>query len=251
MADGRNRSNAFTENNIFSDNRANRVKEMNSALEPQLGYVLVFDMDQTITGEYFDVVRSPYRPLDINPTVVHILKLAVQAKATGKVSAILLLTNNSDEKYISKMVNTINFLVLGRDRKRSDFVFDDGLKAGDPGRNVPPGKPVNHALKSFRDIARMLVRRGLPIEKLESRTLFFDDQPGHVLTAQLIKAGFENHFVHIKPGYQQGVEDETDWSVIEEALVTPAEGGRRSSTIKRKRKIKSRKTKKTKSKRRI
>ncbi len=212
---GRNRSSAFNANNIFSENR---VKEINKAA---LGYVLVWDMDQTITGEYFDVKKFPYTPLDINPKAVEILKEAVKARDEGRVAAILLLTNNSDRHYVLKMIDTISR------RLKIHKLFDDGMMAGSPGRNVPPGKPINYANKSFRDVKRMLTHLNLSTENLPARTFFFDDQPGHILTAELIKEGYEENFIKITPGYNQGVADTTDWSSIETALTGEEQGGGR------------------------
>lgn len=209
---GRNRSNAFNERNIFSENR---VKEMNKAA---LGYVLVWDMDQTITGDYFDVKEYPAKPLDINSKAIEILRLAVKARNEGRVAAILLLTNNSDKDYIFKMIQTVTQSVFGAGIKRTDRVFDEGLMAGSEGRNVPPGKSINHALKSFRDVRKMLKMLGLSTINLPARTFFFDDQPGHVLTAELIKEGYEDNFIQITPGYKERQVDETNWSYIEKVL---------------------------------
>lgn len=217
---GRDRAGAFNAKNIFS---ANNVKEMNKAA---LGYVLVWDMDQTITGEYFDVKAYPYRPLDINPKAIEILSLAVKARDEGRVAAILLLTNNSDVNYVIKVVQTVTRRVFGAGIKRTDKVFDDGMMAGTPGRNVPLGKSINHALKSFRDVKRMVTGLNLSTENLPTRTFFFDDQPGHILTAELIKEGHEENFIQITPGYQEGLEDKTNWSSIEKALTEQGGGYR-------------------------
>jgi hypothetical protein len=211
---GRDRAGAFNAKNIFS---ANNVKEMNKAA---LGYVLVWDMDQTITGDYFDVVKFPTRPLDINPKALEILRLAVKARNERRVAAILLLTNNSDINYVLKMIDTIS-------RKLNvDKLFDDGMMAGTPGRNIPPGKPINYALKSFRDVKRMVTALNLSTENLPTRTFFFDDQTGHILTAELIKEGYEENFIKITPGYKEGLEDKTNWSSIEKALTEQGGGYR-------------------------
>jgi hypothetical protein len=58
------------------------------------GWVLVFDMDQTITGNYFDVQQSS-EELELNPKIVDVLRYALEDKEKGLVCFIFLHTNNT------------------------------------------------------------------------------------------------------------------------------------------------------------
>ena len=164
-----------------------------------MGWILVFDMDQTITGDYFNVLKEPKREIDINPMCLDILREAVKGKQTGETSAIFLLTNNSDRLYIKKMHNTL--------KEKLDIksdIFDYIMDANHRMRNSLSRHP-NHKEKSIQDIQWMCTMTntlGSYRQNLLERVIFFDDQDQHTLVNQLRKAGFHNNFVHINPPYQ-------------------------------------------------
>ena len=161
----------------------------------------MFDMDQTITGDYFDIVKEPEREIDINPMCLEVLQEAIKGKNTGKTSAIFLLTNNSDRSYINKMHKTLKEK-LGAPMEED--IFDYIMDANHRMRNSLSRHP-NHKEKSLQDIYWMCTMTntlGSYKENLLKRVIFFDDQDGHTLVEQLRNAGYNNNFIHINPPYK-------------------------------------------------
>ena len=70
------------------------------------GLVLVWDVDQTLSGQYFDpklLTNPKIKPLDyviLNPNALEVIKKAFLAKTSGRVSHIGILTNNDNEDFI-------------------------------------------------------------------------------------------------------------------------------------------------------
>ncbi len=165
-----------------------------SPFDMREGFVLVFDMDQTITGNYFSMEAK--EKLELNPKIVDILKFAMQDKDTGRVSAIFLLTNNTDTEFIQHMEEELEKAVgMGK-------IFDYKMDANHPARTHMPEYPMiqNGKQKSLADVEFMLLRCNKTIRNLVHRVLFFDDQE-HVLSQQLRNAGRPEHFVHVNPPF--------------------------------------------------
>jgi hypothetical protein len=185
-------------------------------------WVLVWDIDGTLAGDYFDVnnKKNMVRKPTINPHAVEVLKEAVKARDEGRVDAILYLTNNSDKDFIDAVLKEIDEQVFGG-RVHSKPTFDTGLKAGDKERIVQPGESINSATKSFYDVEIMLRRLGKGIENLSSRVLFFDDMTDHILTQQLVAFGKKDNFIHITPAFTArngGRNTKTRWDYVKEVL---------------------------------
>ncbi len=176
--------------------RRNAMVEM---VDMREGWVLVFDMDQTITGNYFDV-QTEKQDLVLNPKIVDILKMAIQDKQTGMVSAIFLLTNNTDTDFIEHMEKELERAV-GKGR-----IFDYKMDANHPMRtHIPEFANIrNGKQKSLADVEYMLKKVQKTTKNLIHRLLFFDDQE-HLLSLQLKVAGKPEHFVHVDPPFISGL----------------------------------------------
>lgn len=129
-----------------------------------------------------------------------ILQQAIKGKTTGEISAIFLLTNNSDHLYIKKMHKTLKEKL---NIPMKEDIFDYIMDANHSFRRSLSRHP-NHKEKSIQDIywmCTMTNTAGSYKQNLLERVLFFDDQDGHTLVSQLRNAGFHNNFIHINPPY--------------------------------------------------
>lgn len=181
---------------------------------PRQGWVLVWDIDGTIAGEYFNVRKNITKRPIINPSAVEALKTAVKARVEGRVDAILYLTNNSDEDFIETVKKEVDRQVFDGS---SGTTFDTGLKAGDPERYVELGQSPNSARKSLEDVENMLKHLGKSTENLEQRVLFFDDMSDHTLSKEIVI----NNFIHITPVFtarNMGRNTRTRWNYVKKVL---------------------------------
>ena len=180
------------------------------------GLVLVWDMDNTLSGEYSDRIT-------LNPNALRILQKAIDAKRTGTVSAIFLLTNNSDLIYIDKV--------------RIELLKRLGLP-----ENTPSPAPFNYIMprqhmnrpqifdppKRLQDVEFMMMQVKKGVRGLADRVFFFDDIPTHVLRNEIPS----DHYIQINPPFTAGREDHTDYRAIEMSL-SPYSGGRKANKKKR------------------
>ncbi len=189
------------------------------------GWLLVLDMDQTITGDYFNVLKEPTREIDINPICLEILRMALENREKGDVAGIFLLTNNSDRLYIKKMHETLkNYL----DYKGEifDYIMDAKHRLRKSLSNHP-----NHKDKSLQDVHWMCLMtdtlgKSLKEKNLLERVIFFDDQDQHTLVHQLRNANLHQNFIHVNPPYKfsdynelQDIHiDNIPWSYVKEIL---------------------------------
>ena len=162
-----------------------------------LGWVLVFDLDNTIVGEYYNLRKYPARKLPLNPFAVNILRYAIQEKE--EISAIILLTNNNDTDFISH-IDALLKEELGLENKE---VFDMIMDSNHPMRELIHGGPMHGThKKSFKDVFHCLKLLNKSTEDLLNRCIFIDDQIYHQLAIELIAAGKQNQFLHIHPPYR-------------------------------------------------
>lgn len=180
------------------------------------GLVLVWDLDNTLSGEYSDRIT-------LNPNAIRIFQKAINAKGTGTVSAIFLLTNNSDIIYIDKV--------------RIELLKRLGLP-----ENAPSPAPFNYIMprqhmsrpqsmdppKRLEDVEFMMMQVKKGVGNLANRVFFFDDIPTHVLRNEIPP----DHYIQIIPPFIAGRPDYTDYSLIERSL-SPYSGGRRVNKKKR------------------
>jgi hypothetical protein len=155
------------------------------------GWVLVFDLDQTIT---YDDDRT--ESIHFNPKIIEILKGAVKDRQQGIVSAIFLLTNNADKEYIEYIHNELKEII------GLPMIFDSIMDANHPSRiHVAHLTQISNAKqKSLADVECMLRQTCKTTKNLIYRVLFFDDQE-HLLSLQLKKAGKPEHFIHVHPPF--------------------------------------------------
>ncbi len=167
--------------------RRNALVEM---IDMREGWILVFDLDQTITACDDD------NNVEFNQIIVNILKGAVKDREKGVVSAIFLLTNNADGKYIEQVHNELNIIL------ETSNVFDYILDANHPIRShMPDVRHIRNAKqKTIADVEFMLHQVKKTTKNLVHRLLFFDDQE-HVLSQQLKSAGKPQHFIHVNPPF--------------------------------------------------
>jgi len=196
------------------------------------GLVLVWDVDQTLSGQYFDPnvflknpAINPYDYVLLNPKALQVIQLANDAKTTGRVAIQGILTNNGDENFIRLIITAIENK-LGQ-KPLFDFVMT---------RNHPSRESTDQQPKRLQDIQTMLNEIGAPTTNLANRVYFFDDMV-HVLKSELPA----DHYIQILPPFPgkdlyenpdlKGESDETNWQSILTALrqvpSQPSKGGRR------------------------
>jgi len=183
------------------------------------GLVLVWDVDHTLSGQYFDpklFTNPKINPLDyviLNLNALEVIKKAIIAKKTGGVSKIGILTNNDNEEFISLVKEAIS-IKIGHPNP-----FDFTITANRQNQNVGPNGQL---IKSIATIQEKLPGE----EKLIERIYFFDDMPDHVIRKEFGDE-FKNHYIQITPPFVFEVKDRTNWEPILTALATNSWGGRR------------------------
>lgn len=185
------------------------------------GLVLVWDVDQTLSGQYFDPnvfsknsSVNPYHYVLLNPKALQVIQLANDAKKTGRVSAIGIFTNNGNEDFISLIKSAIG----------AESIFDFTITANRPNQTLGKNGQLVKTLAQIQE--------ALPtLENLANRVYFFDDMPDHVIRDEIPA----DHYIQIQPPFPgkdlygnpdlKGESDETNWQPILTAL--SLKGGRR------------------------
>jgi hypothetical protein len=195
------------------------------------GLILVWDVDQTLSGQYFDPnvflknpTVNPYDYVILNPKALQVIQLANDAKTTGRVAIQGILTNNGDENFIQLIISAIE------NKIGQKHIFDFVMTRNHPSRESTDQQP-----KRLQDIQTMLNEIGAPTTNLANRVYFFDDMV-HVLKSELPA----DHYIQILPPFPgkdlyenpdlNGESDETNWQSILTALrqlPPPLKGGRR------------------------
>ena len=179
------------------------------------GLVLVWDMDNTLVGNYYDVLdRSLHEVLHFNRNAVAVLDQAIKAKARGTVEAIFMLTNNSDKDFIEYVHERLKI------KLDVPFVFDYIMDRTHEARPPPADDPP----KRLEDVEFMMKALGKSTYNLANRVFFFDDIPDHEILTEIPPA----HYIHIFPRFEAlsfQAEDQTDYKPLLDAI--SARGGRR------------------------
>jgi hypothetical protein len=185
------------------------------------GLILVFDLDNTIVGEYSDQSKFDSEEIVLNERIVELLRKAVDARNKNIVSAILLLTNNADEIFIKVVELTISM----RLKKNYHFtIFDEGMSRNHPFRSPPKENPP----KSLREVEYMVRKAKLDTENLANRVIFIDDIATHQIAQEIPK----EHYIHVNPPFVKGGVDTTDYTFLEQ-LLEPKRGGRKVKKTRR------------------
>lgn len=194
------------------------------------GLVLVWDMDNTLVGNYFDVTNeSTSESLLFNRKALAILKQAVAAKKRGVVDAIFMLTNNADKNFINYVQGRIN------DRLGERSVFDytmDRTHTARPQSDNPP--------KRLEDVEYMMRALNKSTYNLKNRVFFFDDIPDHEIFSEIPA----DHYIHIFPRFELGVIDRTNFKPLEVAISARVGGRRRPKKQTKRTRAKRRRSKK-------
>jgi len=181
------------------------------------GLVLVWDIDQTLSGQYFDpklFTNPKINPLDyviLNLNALEVIKKAIIAKKSGRVSKIGILTNNDNEEFITLVKEKIAI-----ETGYSD-IFDFTITANRQNQTVGPNGQLIKSIATIQD--------KLPGEEnLIKRVYFFDDMPDHVILKEFGDE-FKDHYIQITPPFKFEIKDTTNWKPILDALASG--GGRR------------------------
>ena len=189
------------------------------------GLVLVWDVDQTLSGQYFDPnvfsknpSVNPYHYVLLNPKALDIIKKGLAAKSTGRVSAIGIFTNNGNEDFISLIKSAIEKTI------EAESIFDFTITANRPNQTLGKNGQLVKTLAQIQEAVPTL-------ENLANRVYFFDDMPDHVIRDEIPA----DHYIQIQPPFPgkdlyenpdlKGESDETNWQPILTAL--SSKGGRR------------------------
>jgi hypothetical protein len=173
------------------------------------GFVLAFDLDNTLIDST-DVLKERDRNWEtieqflqknLNMTIIEkILRPAIRLRAEGKVSAILLITNNMLTMY----ADCVEYYIARHFGILYGEVFDYMMLRQDPMRALPRNNPPKRLL----DIHNCLVKLGKPVTNLAQRTFFFDDSDRHIIMKEFIGAGCSQNYIHVRgpesryyPGY--------------------------------------------------
>ena len=210
-----------------------------------MGLILVFDLDQTIidSQKYFYQRPETYESINelkneiltggyLNLTIIGILKRASKLRDEDvanpkdkKVTAIFLLTNNSDPIYVAAVDSAIHELCNSTGKYYTDANID-------PDAAFMPKKPYffdsimmrghskrvgSDPSKSLNDVYVML--RYLEIKKrpvLDS--IYFFDDIYHEMDRQLNSFGFPDHSIKISPPFDRKEKDLTNYKPVLDRL---------------------------------
>jgi hypothetical protein len=187
------------------------------------GWVLVWDLDNTIVGEYSDQRKLDSPDIVLNPKAVELLRNSVEARDKDIVRAIFLLTNNADDFFIKVVQLTLANIL----KKNYLFdIFDATMSRNHEYRDSPKDNPP----KSLREVIYMMNEIGANTEHLAERVFFIDDRSDHQIAKEIPR----EHYIHVTPPFTKGSVDTTDYSTLELALRTKRGGTRKKPTRKRK-----------------
>jgi hypothetical protein len=167
------------------------------------GLVFAWDMDQTLIGNYFRLDQDPVPELDFNENALAVLR---QARASPKVAAIVLYTNNTDKPFIARVLSKIGV--------KFDAIIDGNRPKVTGEKHNPP--------KTLENIEDALEVADIDATNLKDRVYFFDDMPDHRLREELSDPS--RQYIVMTPPYKEG-NDETNFGPALAAL--DQQGGRR------------------------
>ena len=203
-----------------------------------MGLILVFDLDYTIVDtqeSFFEKEESEIDALSnelikgeyLNPTIIAILQRACRLRYTKGVTAICLLTNNSDPTYVAAVDSAIYTLCNKSTGKyqteenidddalfmpRKPYFFDAIMMRQHSTRGLIRDPP-----KSIKDVKIMMSYLG---EKIVLDTIYFFDDLPHELDRQLTTYRLGEHSIKINPGFKRGQRDLTNYQPILNKLST-------------------------------
>lgn len=188
-----------------------------------MGLVLVFDLDQTLidSSDLITTYKTEQiflgkikRALNIR-LINEVLIPAAKLRESGQVDAILMLTNNNDNNYVS-IVSFVISQVTGYISKFSSSNNDDDIANFFDyimTRNHPSRQPSGNPPKKLSNVRYMLNELRIPIDNLNERVYFFDDIEGHQIRGEIN----EGNYIHILPnkgssGFTKGSPNITNYT---------------------------------------
>jgi hypothetical protein len=224
-----------------------------------MGLVLVFDLDQTIIDSTDDsLFRIPDTPDNfralkfklksesrVNINIVNILKRAARLRLSGKISAICLLTNNSDAFFVSAVDGLLKDDISYRDPegavgryRNSEYLKRDpeSIKMRDNQgyffdvimmRHHSSRKRLDSPPKSFEDVKTMMGYLDKPVNL---RDVYFFDDIFHKLDGELIFEGFDSQSIKINPPFARFKHDFTNYEPVLSKL-SELEGPKSSASV--------------------
>ena len=224
-----------------------------------MGIVLVFDLDQTIIDSSDDsLFRIPDTPDNfralkfklksesrVNINIVNILKRAARLRLSGKVSAICLLTNNSDPFFVSAVDGLLKDEIGYRDPegavgryRNSEYIKKDpeSIKLRDNQgyffdvimmRHHSSRVQMDSPPKRFEDVKKMMSYLN---KSVHLRDVYFFDDIFHELDGELIFEGFDSQSIKINPPFIRFQYDYTDYESVLNKL-SELEGSTSSASI--------------------
>lgn len=191
------------------------------------GWIVVFDLDETI---FFHGAEK------INEKAVDVLKKAY-AQRGKTVSAIFLLTNNSETEFINLIIKQLEEIV-------GKSLFNYVMTAEEKFKNirVSYGPTLNYSEKRLDDIKYMCEKSNISTNNLIKRILFFDDNE-HEIMKEMEKEGVLSNYALVK------TVDSNEWNKGEKLNTLPIQlGGKRRGCCKRQTKKKNKQKKNKQSK---
>lgn len=218
------------------------------------GLILVWDLDNTLVSGYENFMEGVKGFPVLNPSALPVLKRAYDARKTGKVDSIFLLTNNSNQKYIDASI----YLIEKAIKVPEETLFDDIMTCNDIRRiehlvhNLGTKKlKVSYKYnpsKSLFDIKMLLasavfnepitlssmqrlveMAKKFNTENLKKRVYFFDDNTIHTIRAEL-----GENYILINPPFTPETnwqKDKTNWSRIIDQLPEDGEKSKGKTLI--------------------
>jgi hypothetical protein len=203
------------------------------------GLILVFDMDQTIidSDPFFKSNPLDYSriPEYLNMNVVNILLRAAKLRPK-KVTAIFLLTNNSDKQFVAAVDSALYELSMGSRGKYNTvesmdtnsskmphkaYFFDDIFMLDHPKRK-PTSQGIPPGIKDLHTVLEMMhTINSDEHPNIIKNLFFFDDIPNHKLHDEFLNFSsgkYKNHYITISPPYQKGKIDKTNYKPVLKAL---------------------------------
>jgi len=191
-----------------------------------MGLILVFDLDQTLahTTEF----------IYFNKTILHLFEYITKKALRGTViEGIFLLTNNASMAYVKKIdellkteFKSTGAFTGGAGYPADTYFFDYIMDYNHPNRQADKSK-------SALDVIFMANNLGIgytDLSNLLQRTYFFDDLE-HTLKTDMAAAGVPDHYIQIKPPFENKAPDNTNYEPVYVAVLAEEENLSKETTL--------------------
>jgi len=199
------------------------------------GLILVFDLDQTIVGDWIYPEKYPQNAAghaayirdiraNCNPAIMNVLKRGAALRGHG-VDAICMLSNNDSpefaciiDDYLLELTRSVghygDILPYIRDglvysMPGKAYFFDHIMLRRDPSRLNTEKRKSPPGLKRILDVENMMSQLNIKIkdkEDLMRRLYFFDDLDYHIMKKEFaveFNGRYKDHYVHVVPPYNK------------------------------------------------